>query len=322
VAHFESMTFCFPMYNEQEYIMTAVSAAREAGDALVDQGHIGRYEILIVNDASTDLTPKIADHLAATDPRIHVVHHPKNRRLGGSIKSLLANARGELLLYTDTDLPFDMMDVIKATRLARLYQADVVSAYRHDRTSEGPKRFVYSFIYNWLIRLVFRIHVRDVNFSFKLMRRRILEHVTPVSEGSFIDAEMLVRTHRLGYKIIQFGVDYFPRTRGASTLSSPSVIVKIVRELAWLWWRLRKIRPLAPEILHIPGPAVPSIDGVTPGLPAPAPASAPSDAGHRDGRATPGIALVAIALVAIAVLVVVVLAVAPELVGYARHGAG
>jgi hypothetical protein len=87
--------------------------------------------------------------------------------------------------------------------------------------------------------------MRDVNFAFKLCRRRIFEHVELKSEGSFIDAELVIRAQKLGYTVVQFGVDYFPRTRGVSTLSSPSVIVKILTEMRDLRDELRSIQPVA-----------------------------------------------------------------------------
>ena len=80
------------------------------------------------------------------------------------------------------------------------------------------------------MRVLFGVRIRDVNFAFKLCRRRVFDHVKLVSEGSFIDAELIVRATKYGYKVVQFGVDYF-RTRGVSTLSSPTVIVKILREM-------------------------------------------------------------------------------------------
>ena len=75
------------------------------------------------------------------------------------------------------------------------------------------------------------MRVRDVNFSFKLFRRELLSKFTLKSNGSFIDVEFLCRARKAGAHIIQIGVDYFPRSRGVSTLSSPAVIVKIVREM-------------------------------------------------------------------------------------------
>ena len=232
------------MWNEEEYISRTLRAAREAGESLISAGEIADYEVIIIDDASTDATGRLADEAAAADSRIRVVHHVVNRKLGGSIKTGFAHASGDLILYTDADLPFDMKELEKACRLLRQYEADIVSAYRFDRTGEGYTRTVYSFFYNALVRVFFGVRVRDVNFAFKLVRARIFEHIRLDSEGSFIDAELIIRAQKLGYHVIQFGVDYFPRTRGVSTLSSPAVIAKILGEMRGLRRELRAIRPI------------------------------------------------------------------------------
>jgi glycosyltransferase involved in cell wall biosynthesis len=241
---FHKLSVFFPMWNEQDYIERAIDAAREECEELMAGGDIADYEMIIVDDASTDATPDIAARLAQADPRVRVVRHPENRKLGGSMKSGFAAATGDLVLYTDADLPFDMHDVHKAIRLLRYYDADVVSAYRFDRTGEGYVRTVYSFFYNMMVRVLFGVRMRDINFAFKLCRTRIFEHVSLKSEGSFIDAELVVKAQKYGYSVIQFGVDYFPRTRGVSTLSSPSVIVKILREARSLRREIRSITPI------------------------------------------------------------------------------
>jgi hypothetical protein len=87
--------------------------------------------------------------------------------------------------------------------------------------------------------------MRDINFAFKLCRREVFQHVTLKSEGSFIDAELIIRARKLGFHVIQFGVDYFPRTRGVSTLSSLSVIKRIVTEMIELRRELRGLSPVA-----------------------------------------------------------------------------
>ena len=107
---------------------------------MVADGEIADYELLIVDDASTDRTPELADKLAAADPHVRVIHHERNRKLGGAIKTGFANARGDLVLYSDADLPFDMAEVPRAIRLMREYEVDIVSAYRFDRTGEGYTR--------------------------------------------------------------------------------------------------------------------------------------------------------------------------------------
>jgi glycosyltransferase involved in cell wall biosynthesis len=247
---FASLTFFFPMWNEEEMILRTVEAVRETADNLMSSGGIGDYEILIVDDASTDATGKIADDLAASDLRVRVVHHPENRKLGGSVRTGLENAKCDLILYTDADMPFDLADLGKALRLMRVYDADIVSAYRFDRTGEGAKRALYSHVYNWMVKTLLQLRIRDVNFAFKLLKRDVLDHIELVSEGSLIDAELLAKAQRRGFNIIQFGVDYFPRARGTSTLSSPAVIGKIVREMARLLPSIRRTEPLPEHTLR------------------------------------------------------------------------
>jgi hypothetical protein len=154
------------------------------------------------------------------------------------------------VLYTDADLPFDMAELAKAVRLLRIYEADIVSAYRFDRTGEGARRLVYSYVYNHLCQVFFQLRLRDMNFAFKLLRRDVFDHVSLASEGSFIDVELLARAQRLGFRIVQFGVDYFPRSRGVSTLSSGAVIAQIVKEARTLRAELLSIQPLPDEVLE------------------------------------------------------------------------
>jgi glycosyltransferase involved in cell wall biosynthesis len=222
------------MYNEEAYARRAVAAARAALETAIPD-----WEIVIVDDASTDGTAAVADALAREDPRVRVIHNPRNRRLGGALRAGYAAATKDLVFYTDADLPVDLAELPRAVRLLDYQQADVVAAYRFDRTSEGLVRALYTLCYNHLIRTLFGLRVRDVNFAFKLFRRSVLEKFTLTSEGSFIDAEFLLRARKAGCVIIQIGLDYFPRTRGTSTLGSVPVILAILRDMASRWRELR-----------------------------------------------------------------------------------
>jgi glycosyltransferase involved in cell wall biosynthesis len=229
-----SISVVFPMYNEEAYIHRAVSAARAILREITPD-----HEIVIVDDGSTDETGALADALARADPCIKVVHNPRNLTLGGTLRVGFAVASKDLVLYTDADLPFDFQELPRAVRLLEFQEADVLSAYRFDRTLEGPLRTIYTSFYTLLIRTLFDLPVKDVNFSFKLFRRPLLDRFALKSEGSFIDAEFLIRSRKAGARIIQIGVDYFPRTRGVSTLASPRVILRILQEMVALFRELR-----------------------------------------------------------------------------------
>ena len=232
-----SVSLVVPMFNEEENIAHALACAASALDR-----HSGEWEIIVVDDASTDRSPEIVARQSAADPRIRAVRHEVNRKLGASLKTGFAAARKDLVLYMDADLPFDPEALGRAIQALKVTRADLVAGYRLDRTTEGFRRTVYSYLYNSLIGLLFGWPHRDINFSFKLMRRQVLEAVELKSEGSLIDAELIVKAKNLGFVIQQLGLDYFPRTRGRSTLSSPAVILKILRELVALYPEMRHPR--------------------------------------------------------------------------------
>jgi glycosyltransferase involved in cell wall biosynthesis len=213
------------MHNERNYIHTSVekitSILREVSND---------YEIIIVDDASTDGSGQIADELANINQHVKVAHHKNNRKLGGSLKTGFALASKELVLYSDIDMPFDFKEIKKAIDIMRAEKADFVCAYRLNKMADGLRRYIYSKVYNFLIRLMFGLRIKDVNFSFKLIRNSLLKELSLSSEGSFIDAEMLIKARRKSAKIAQFGTIYLPRTKGISRLSSPDVIFKILKE--------------------------------------------------------------------------------------------
>ena len=226
-----SVSLIIPMFNEQDSIEHAIDCARHALDSAADD-----WEIIIVNDASTDGSPAIVEKHAANDGRIRLLHHEFNRKLGATVRTGFDAATRDLVVYMDADLPFDPHVAIRrGIDALEVSRADMIAAYRFDRTTEGLKRTLYSYFYNFLIGTLFGWPHRDVNFSFKLIRRDVLRTIELRSEGSLIDAELLVKARNLGYVVQQIGLDYFPRSRGESTLSSPRVILKIFRELFSLY---------------------------------------------------------------------------------------
>jgi len=230
-----SVSLVIPMYNEELNIEPAIAAATESLAKYSDD-----YEIIVVNDASTDDCPRLAERLAAADPHIRVLHHECNRKLGATLRTGFDAATKDLVFYMDADIPFDPDVLGRAMRALEITGADMIAAYRHDRTMEGLKRGIYTLVYNWLIGILFGWPHRDINFSFKLMKREVLDAIELKSEGSLIDAELIVKAKNRGFAIQQIGTDYFPRLRGTSHLASFGVVLKILRELVKLYPEMRQ----------------------------------------------------------------------------------
>jgi glycosyltransferase involved in cell wall biosynthesis len=247
-----SVSLVIPMYNEEENIAHAIACAVAA---LERAG--GDYEIVIVDDASTDGSAEIVRREALANPHLRLLRHEVNRKLGGTLKTGFAAAEKDLVLYMDADLPFDPSEIPRAVRALEVTRADVIAGYRLDRTTEGFRRTLYSYLYNTLIGLLFGWPHRDINFSFKLLRREVLQAIELESEGSLIDAELIVKAKNLGFDIQQIGLDYFRRSRGVSTLSSPRVILQMLRELFLLFPSMRhpRRRQEPPELSAVPAPA-------------------------------------------------------------------
>ena len=229
-----SISLVFPAWNEEEYVERAVTHAMSVLPRITPD-----FEIIVADDASTDRTWEILQDLARRHPQVRVLRHDTNRKLGGTLKTLFAAAAKDVVIYSDVDLPWDLTEIDRAVRVMQFLEADLISAFRFDRTSEGLKRIVYSFGYNLLIRALFGVLVKDINFSFKMIRRTALVALELKSSGSLIDAELVVKAIRRGYRVAQIGVDYFPRTRGISPLSSPAVIGKIPGELFSMYPEMR-----------------------------------------------------------------------------------
>lgn len=221
----QSLSLVFPMHNEREYIRDTVAKAQDVIKNIIED-----YEIIIVDDASYDGSGQIAEQLSRQNPRIKVIHNERNRKLGGSLKVGFASAGKEYVLYSDIDMPFEFSEIKKAIEYLSKGKADLVSAYRLNKCEDGLRRYVYSVIYNFFIRYLFGLNIRDVNFSFKLIRNNLLKQLKLCSEGSFIDAEMLIKASRIKAKIGQFGTKYLPRNKGASQLSTFGVILNIIYE--------------------------------------------------------------------------------------------
>lgn len=220
-----------PAHDEAESIAWAIRALRDGLDAAAAGGSVTAGEVIVAIDRSTDGTEDIVRSVAA-EPGAPVRIVCGDGGLGAAIRAGLAASTADLVVYTDADLPFDPTELPRLVGALRRYEADALCGYRFDRTSEGTRRAAQSHAFNLLVRAALPVRVRDVNFACKLLTRRALEVVLPElrSEGPFIDVELVARLERHGLRVVQVGVDYFPRFDAASTLGGVGAIRDILRE--------------------------------------------------------------------------------------------
>jgi glycosyltransferase involved in cell wall biosynthesis len=221
------LSVVIPAFNEEGNLRPMIAHVVARLDALG-----APYEVIVVNDGSTDGTAALAEELAREyAPRMRVLHNPANLKLGATLRRGYAAATGRYILYTDADLPCDVGAATQALEIAEREGAEIVSGFRTNREADGPVRFVLSRGYNWLVKNTLGIDERDINFAFKLIRRDALAPLRLTSDGSFIHAEMFAKAIERGYRIARIPVHYTARTVGESTLARPPVIARIVADM-------------------------------------------------------------------------------------------
>jgi len=221
--HALSISVFFPCYNEEDNVGPTVTKAREVLDRLDAD-----YELIIVDDGSSDATPRIADEIAAENASVKVIHHPTNLGYGAALQSGIRAASKNLVFYTDGDGQFDFAEMPPLLDLIRRY--DIVSCYRLNRRDSVVRRF-NGWCWTKLVCLVFGLKLRDIDCAFKLYKREIFDGMELCSTGALINAEILARAARKGYTITQTGVHHFPRTAGRQTGANLRVIFRAFREL-------------------------------------------------------------------------------------------
>ena len=218
-----SISVFFPCYNEQENVARTVEKAVQTLMKLgVD------YEIIIVNDGSSDDTGRIADGLAAENSHLRVVHHRHNLGYGAALQSGFCTATKELVFYTDGDGQFDIGEL--PPLLALMDQFDIVSCFRINRKDSFVRK-VNAWCWTKLVCFLFGMKIRDIDCAFKLYKRRIFDDITLKSTGALIDAEILARAINKGYSVTQRPVHHYPRTAGTQTGARLKVILRAFKEL-------------------------------------------------------------------------------------------
>jgi len=216
----------FPVYNDESTTSVMAAKAIKLLDSLG-----GDYEIIIVDDASPDRSGRIADELALAHPCIRVIHHPRNLGYGASIRSGLAACRYEYICFTDGDDQYEVEDFRKLLRLRERY--DLVITFRYKKIYSSTRIFV-SWVYNMLLRRMFRTHFRDVSTGLRMVRKSVVDETRLEADSPFIGAELAIKVMFAGYRVGEVGIQTFPRRFGKGASTSPKNIMATMVDM----WRL------------------------------------------------------------------------------------
>ena len=222
----------FPAYNDSGTIASLVIRAVQVAAELTPD-----FEVIVINDGSSDATPQILDELAAIYPGIvRIVHHQRNRGYGGALRSGFATATKDLVFYTDGDAQYDPAEM--ADLWAHMApEVDWVNGYKISR-SDPAHRIVIGRVYHHVVKLLFGFTVRDVDCDFRLIRRRVFEVVRLEKDSGVICLEMMKKIQDAGFRIAEVPVHHYHRAYGRSQFFNVPRIFRTGVDVLRLWWSL------------------------------------------------------------------------------------
>jgi glycosyltransferase involved in cell wall biosynthesis len=204
-----SISIFFPAFNDEQTIGELV---RNALAILPD--YSDDYEVLVINDGSTDGTAQVLEDLSRQDAHVRPIHHAANRGYGGALQSGFENASKEFVFYTDGDGQYDVRELARLLPLMKP-GVDVVNGYKSKR-ADSFHRVVIGKIYNRTARLLFRLPIRDVDCDFRLIRREALQGIGKISTSGAACLEMIRKLKANGAVFAEVEVSHYPRIHGRS----------------------------------------------------------------------------------------------------------
>lgn len=221
----------FPAFNDGGTIASMVSAASIALRQLTQE-----YEIIVVNDGSSDYTATVLAEMKEKYPELKVIHHPANRGYGAALRTGFNAATKDWVFYTDGDSQYNPLELTVLVDALR-DGVDAVNGYKLSR-NDSLLRTIVGRAYHNLVKVFFGIRIRDVDCDFRLIPRRILNEIELESVSGAICLEMVKKIEDAGYVFAEVPVNHYSRKYGVSQFFVPWRILRSLRQLAGLYWKL------------------------------------------------------------------------------------
>lgn len=231
----DQLSVFLPTYNEEQNIKTTTLKVQEVLEKIAD-----KWEVIIVDDGSTDSTYESAVGLIKSDKRIRLIRHKENRGYGAALKSGFYNSRYNWISFIDSDGQFDFSEITKFIEKQKETGADLVIGYYKKRQVSAFK-ILTSKIWELTVFVLFGLKVRDIDCAFKLISKKVFDSIPHLESerGAFISSELLIKAKKKGLKIAEVPVTHFPRTSGSGTGRNLNVIIKSFTDLFRLWKKLQ-----------------------------------------------------------------------------------
>jgi glycosyltransferase involved in cell wall biosynthesis len=230
----------FPAFNDAGTIASMVLAALHTCASLTDD-----YEVIVVNDGSTDYTGEVLADIASRYEHVKVVTHPTNRGYGGALRTGFKTASKELVFYTDGDAQYDAHELAMLLPSMRP-EVDIVQGYkiaRHDPIF----RIVIGKVYHWIVKLSFGLRVKDTDCDFRLIRKAALERIELTSDTGTICVELVKKLQESGAVFAEVPVHHYHRAYGKSQFFNVRRVAQVGTTLLRVWldlvWQKRHRPP-------------------------------------------------------------------------------
>lgn len=226
-----SLSIFFPCYNDAGTIATLVAEADVVANEFTDD-----YEILVVDDGSKDNSQELLLALKNKYPGLRLIFHKFNQGYGAALRSGFMNSTKDLIFYTDGDGQYDVFELRKFFKVMQ-DGVDVVNGYKIGR-SDHFHRIIIGITYLRIMRLLFNFHTRDVDCDFRLIRRRVFEHIKLHHNSGVICLELVKKLELAGYRFVDFPVHHYNRSYGRSQFFNLKRLFKTAVNIFRLWCEL------------------------------------------------------------------------------------
>jgi glycosyltransferase involved in cell wall biosynthesis len=228
-----NLSVFFPCYNEEKNVRTLLDNILDFIPSIASD-----YEVVVVDDGSSDKTVEIAQKFERNNSHIRIVRHEKNRGYGAALRTGFESCEKDYIFFTDGDNQFDIREMTKLLPYIKDY--DIVAGFRTKR-QDNIIRKMNEFCFNRLIRVLFGLKVRDLNCAFKIYKKKVIKNLTLRSDWGFINSELMIRAMKKGFSIKEVGVTHYPRQWGEQTGASFKVVMGSLKEAFKLRKELKEV---------------------------------------------------------------------------------